>query len=502
VSIRRPIGWASAVLLLVLATATVLFWTGRLQFHGRPGVRAGAEHKNGDGHAHGKKEHSEGEGRVSGDKAILDAETIKAAGIKTAPVETGSVAVAIRVTGEVELPDARTAHVTARLAGVVREVLRNRGDRVAPGTPLAVIESTDLGEARAAYLMGRTDAQVAEANYDAWQRHGQPGSRPSESGGAGGWVELDQALAELATAYTERDVAERNLARLRELQERGLRSRTELLAGEAELSRATVRSEAARRRLAVLGIVAQTERDRARQRLDTATAKIRALGVEPGDIAKLQDAGSREASIRFVVRSPIAGVVADRQVTAGQTVEPTAKLFSVADLSEVWVTGALHDKDVAAVRRGMNAVVNVQGILNGTFKGQVVQIGPQVDEKTRTLPVRVALRNVPMAGDRDSYALRPGMFAMVDLEMSRKSGIVVVSAAAAQSVGGQAVVFVETPLTEGAAFQRRPVVLGARDGDVVEVLEGLAPGERVVIANAYLLKSEFERSKISPGHAH
>ena len=148
----------------------------------------------------------------------------------------------------------------------------------------------------------------------------------------------------------------------------------------------------------MLGIVAQTERDRARQRLDTAAAKLRTLGVEPGDIAKLEAAGSGEASIRFVVRSPIAGVVADRQVTVGQTVEAAAKLFSVADLSEVWVTGALHDKDVAAVRPGISAVVSVQGVANGTFKGQVVQIGPQVDEKTRTLPVRVALRNVPMAG--------------------------------------------------------------------------------------------------------
>jgi multidrug efflux pump subunit AcrA (membrane-fusion protein) len=71
-----------------------------------------------------------------------------------------------------------------------------------------------------------------------------------------------------------------------------------------------------------------------------------------------------------------------------------------------------------------------------------------------------------------------------------------------QTVGGQPVVFVETVLSEGAAFQRRPVVVGAQDDNVVEVVEGLQPGEPVVVANAYLLKSEFERSKISHGHAH
>ena len=63
-------------------------------------------------------------------------------------------------------------------------------------------------------------------------------------------------------------------------------------------------------------------------------------------------------------------------------------------------------------------------------------------------------------------------------------------------------VFIETLLTEGAAYQRRPVKLGARDQDVVEILDGITPGERVVVANAYLLKSEFERSKISHGHQH
>ena len=150
----------------------------------------------------------------------------------------------------------------------------------------------------------------------------------------------------------------------------------------------------------------------------------------------------------------------------------------------------------------MDRLLSVQGLPNGTFKGRVAQIGTQVDEKTRTLPVRVAVQNPRLSGNGQTYALRPGMFAMVDLEVSRRNAALVVPSVAVQTLGGQPVVFVETPLTEGAAFQRRAVVLGARDGDVVEVTQGLAPGERVVVANGYLLKSEFERSKISHGHAH
>jgi cobalt-zinc-cadmium efflux system membrane fusion protein len=94
------------------------------------------------------------------------------------------------------------------------------------------------------------------------------------------------------------------------------------------------------------------------------------------------------------------------------------------------------------------------------------------------------------------------MFATVDLETARRPDAVVVPLSAVQTVAGQSVVFVETSRSEGAAFQRRAVELGTRDDKVVEVVRGLEPGERVVVANAYLLKSEFERSKISHGHAH
>jgi cobalt-zinc-cadmium efflux system membrane fusion protein len=133
----------------------------------------------------------------------------------------------------------------------------------------------------------------------------------------------------------------------------------------------------------------------------------------------------------------------------------------------------------------------------------VVQIGPQVDEKTRTLPVRITVKNRPLpGGGAERYALRPGMFATVDLETARRTDAVVVPVAAIQTVSGQPVVFVETTLSEGAAFQRRAVELGSRDAKVVEVVKGLEAGERVVVANAYLLKSEFERSKIGHGHAH
>ena len=497
---RLGLGWAPLALVAVLVTGVGLYLTGRLELRWR--APAGDAHQHGEGEKKGDA-HGEGEAesRVSGDKAILDAEAIKVAGIQVAPATTGSVAVTLPVTGEVRVPDQRLAQVTARIAGIVREIHRARGDVVSAGTPLLTLESADLADGRAAYAGATTDLRIAEERVDLWRRQKEAGFSVASAGVAGNWVELDQALAEQQAAQTDKTVAENAYGRMKELHDRGLRSRTELIAAEADLARAAARADAAARRLVVLGTVADTELARARQKLEASRGRLRAFGAEPIG-GSLVNAAVPGGSNRFVVASPIPGVVADRQVTVGESVDPTSKVFAIADPSEVWVTVALYDKDVVAVRPGMPAVVRVQGLGDTTFRGEVLQLGTQVDEKTRTLPVRVLIKNQRAPGSKDGWVLRPGMFATVDLETSRKSAAVVVPLAAVQSVDGQDVVFVETALSEGAAFQRRPVKIGTRDEARVEVLEGLQAGERVVVANAYLLKSEFERSKIGQGHAH
>jgi cobalt-zinc-cadmium efflux system membrane fusion protein len=488
--IRGRVHWAVVALIAVLAVGLALWATGRLQLNWRaPNTVATAK----DEHGHeGKREegHGDEESRVRGDKAILDTEAIKAAGLTSQPVRTGSVGVTVEAPGEVRVPDQSLAHVTPRVSGVVREIYKARGEMVAVGAALAVIESAEVGDARASYDAAVRDVMVAEANLEAWRRNAQ--ANGGGTGAQSAWLELDQALGERQAAGTEQAVAERASARMKELHDRGLRSGTELLAVEADLARAQARADAAQRRIAVLGVVADTELKRARQRLDAAQAKLRALGGDAG-------AAASGGSARVVVRSPIAGVVTERDLTVGQTVEAAAKIFSIADLTEVWVTAALYDKDLTAVRQGQPATVRVQGLGDAVWKGRVIQVGPQVDEKTRTLAVRIAVPNQARA---NGLALRPGMFATVTVEVSRKPDALVVPVSAVQSLNGQPVVFVETPLSEGAAYQRRAVKVGARDGDVIEVVEGLTAGDRVVVANAYLLKSEFERSKIIHGHAH
>jgi cobalt-zinc-cadmium efflux system membrane fusion protein len=192
--------WAVITLVVVLVVGLGLWATGRMQLQWRaPDTPATAKDEH--GHAAGKKEegHGEDEGRVRGDKAILDVEAVKAAGLKSEPVRAGSVGVTVEAPGEVRVPDQSLAHVTPRVSGVVREIYKARGEIVAAGAALAVIESADLGEARAAYDAAVRDVTVAEANLEAWRRSAQANDT---TGTQSGWLELDQALAERQAAGT------------------------------------------------------------------------------------------------------------------------------------------------------------------------------------------------------------------------------------------------------------------------------------------------------------
>jgi RND family efflux transporter MFP subunit len=233
---------------------------------------------------------------------------------------------------------------------------------------------------------------------------------------------------------------------------------------------------------------------------ESARQKLRLFDISENQITEL--ARSRQAQRTLRVDAPIDGIVVEKMAVRGQMVEAGMKLYRLADLSIVWVQSQIYEQDLALLQLGQEAEVSLSYLPDRKFRGRVTYIYPTVDEKTRTLPVRIAVKNQMLSGAGQRFALRPGMFASVDLETSRKGDVLLVPNAAVQTLDGKPVVFVETPLTEGAAFQRRAIVLGARDGDVAEVAEGLQPGERIVVANAYLLKSEFERAKIGGGHAH
>jgi RND family efflux transporter MFP subunit len=186
-----------------------------------------------------------------------------------------------------------------------------------------------------------------------------------------------------------------------------------------------------------------------------------------------------------VVPSPGGGSVIARTVNPGQVVSAGQELFVVADLSTVWVIGDLYEKDFAGVRPGAVAVVTVPGM--PSIRGHVAYIDPRVDPAARTAKVRVEVAN-------PAGTLRLGMFVSVSVTLPSTAGaVVVVPRAAIQTIGKRSVVYVEVEGDQGR-FIERPVMIGAQDGEAVEVTEGLKPGERIVIGGSFFVRAEAARA--------
>jgi cobalt-zinc-cadmium efflux system membrane fusion protein len=183
------------------------------------------------------------------------------------------------------------------------------------------------------------------------------------------------------------------------------------------------------------------------------------------------------------MRSPIAGRLIDRRAVLGQYAGPSAALFTVADLSRVWVMAQVFERDAVNVSVGGIAHVTVAALPGQEFDGEIALVGRQVDPGSRTVPVRIELAN--------PGTLRPGMSASARLEvMGQNRTILAVPAAALQRVGEQWLAFVPHGPQE---FEMRPVGRGRDLGNDVEVVSGLKAGETVVVEGAFLLKAEAEK---------
>jgi cobalt-zinc-cadmium efflux system membrane fusion protein len=262
------------------------------------------------------------------------------------------------------------------------------------------------------------------------------------------------------------------------------RARAERLSAEAR--RDLARQALDRKRtLASERIVAQREVQEAEAAFRTADAEVRAAtaSIQALGIADDDGQGAGDPSL-FYLKSPIAGRVLERHAVLGQQAEPSTRLFTIADLSHVWIVAQLFERDAVNVRVGSTAHVMVAALPGQEFDGRVALVGRQVDPGSRTMPVRIELTN-------PGGALRPGMSVSTRLEVAGQNRtILAVPAAALQRVGERWLAFVPTGQNE---YEMRPVGRGRDLGNDVEVISGLTAGETVVVEGAFLLKAEAEK---------
>ncbi len=183
--------------------------------------------------------------------------------------------------------------------------------------------------------------------------------------------------------------------------------------------------------------------------------------------------------------APADGFILSRNIMAGQHFERSMEFYRIADLSKVWILADVFGTEAENLRPGTVARVTLSNT-GKTFTARVTNVLPQVDPATRTLKLR-------LEADNPNFALRPDMFVDVELPVSVPSGLTVPVDALIDS-GREQRVFVESG---NGVFEPRQVQVGWRAGERVEILHGLAEGERVVTAGTFLVDSESRLKSVA-----
>ena len=275
------------------------------------------------------------------------------------------------------------------------------------------------------------------------------------------------ALAEAQTRYVSAqamlDAHDRELQRTQKLVEIGAASRQELEKIHAEHAAQTAAVQSAR-------------------------SQLELLGVSTSALEKM--APDHNVSATISVPAPIDGVVTERGANVGLNADQATKLFTVLDLSTVWVVANLYEKDFPRVRVGTEAAITTSARPDLTLRGRVSYIDPQVSADTRTAKVRIEVPN-------PSGELRLGMYADVVVAGASGTSAPRVPRNAVQNVGDRTVVYLANPKDPGK-FVEREVRLGQTSGEQVEVVSGVQPGDVVVTEGSFFVRAERERLGLRP----
>jgi cobalt-zinc-cadmium efflux system membrane fusion protein len=276
-------------------------------------------------------------------------------------------------------------------------------------------------------------------------------------------VELGEALGRYHQSKTKLALAQSNMDRVKNLVEKKIAARKDILQAETDYK------------------TAQTE-------LHTDEERLSLYGVAIADLK-----GDNHKRPLLPVRSPISGTITEKHAIVGELSDPSKSLYTVADLSSVWVLVDINEKDLAKVRRGQGAIVTVGAFPDQKLRGRITYIADLVDESTRTVKARIEVAN-------PGRKLKPEMFATVELALAADAPpVLAVPEDALQDLDGKKVVFVAGNDAEFAARQVQP---GRTASGLVEIISGLKEGERYAVKGSFILKSELKKGEVVDEHGH
>lgn len=244
-------------------------------------------------------------------------------------------------------------------------------------------------------------------------------------------------------------------------------------------------------RLTTAGAAPEKRLDEARAAEEQARARVAAAEASLAQNNAARAGGTSDAEGQFVVRSPVSGVIAQRDAATGANVAAGTILFHVVDAAQVHVVGQIPEGDAARARAVSAAEIEMPGRQDRLPAGRLASVGSVLDPQSRTLPITFAF-------DNRALGLPVGQSVFLHLLMAATAPRPVVPPAAVVDDAGRPIVFVQT---EGETFERRAMTLGPRTGNLVQIVEGLKAGDRVVTKGAYLVRLASVSTSV-PAHGH
>ncbi len=433
---------------------------------------------------------------------FLDGTTARKAGIETEVVRARRLSNTIECPAEVGFDQTRIVRITPRVPGVVTEASAEIGSVVKADDLLAVLESPMLGQAksryiavREGYLLATTDFERVDMIYRGTQRMLEvcTASTPSsEVRQELNEVRVGDGKGRLLQAHAALELARSTLERERTLLDKKISSEQSFETARSELASMEAAFHATREAVAFDGerdsLAAMRTLKVARSELDVVARELHILGIGDSQLAAISSESGLTLS-RYELRSPAAGRIVERSAVVGEVVEQRDALYTVADLSTMWVMMDLRERDLTQVRVGLKVLLTVDGLPGHAFDGVVSWISNTVDDRTRTVKVRA---NIP----NDRSLLRENMFGLARIIVHDNDEVVSIPNEAVQTDGCCQLVFVKQ---DDTLFEPRKVSLGASGNGHVEILAGLASGESVVTVGSFLMKTEILKSNIGAG---
>lgn len=377
-------------------------------------------------------------------------------------VDAGDLDAAIQATGEVQASENESFDINCAVSGVVQSVFARQGDMVRKGQVLATIFSPEVAAALGNLINEKNRVESDIARLEA------------------------QYKADVALQKNQLDLAQVAFDREKDLLLEGISARKNYQTAETELKAARVRLEAlqARRQQEIL---------LARKQLSIAIAagkdQLAIMGFAPARVDGVLARGHVSAELDVV--SPRDGYVVTRNVTPGERVDQTKKMFAIINLSRVWVMVDIYQEQIGQIREGARAEIKTP--TGSIVQGTVSSVGSTVDAQTRTSHLRIVVPN-------DKQALRPGMFVTARVfrqEQTEGSSprVLAIPGSALVKIQDRDYVYRVSP--DGDRYEPVAVKVGRRGGagTLVEIVSGLTDGQQIVVSGVAQLSGPIDSKK-------